>query len=67
MDNLKFYILVNSISIISGRWIGDNERLCTMNPVDNGKELYLKWGLTGDHQLSGPVLNLLSCWSSKAM
>ena len=30
MDDLRFYILFNSISVISGRWTDDNERLCTM-------------------------------------
>ena len=30
MDDLQFYVLFNSISIISGRWANDNERLCAM-------------------------------------
>ena len=30
--DLRFYILFNSISVISGRWAGDNERLCAMEP-----------------------------------
>ena len=30
MDDLRFYILFNSISVISGRWADDNERLCAM-------------------------------------
>ena len=29
-DNLRFYVLFNSISVISGRRTGDNERLCAM-------------------------------------
>ena len=41
MNNLQLYILVNISLIISGWWIGDNERLCALNPVDNWKELYL--------------------------
>ena len=27
MDDLRFYVLFNSISVISGQWVGDNERL----------------------------------------
>ena len=30
MDEMRFYVLSNSISIISGRWKVDNERLCAM-------------------------------------
>ena len=30
MDDLRFYVLFNSISVISGRSIDDNERLCAM-------------------------------------
>ena len=30
MDDLRFYVLFNSISVISGRCLGDNERLCAM-------------------------------------
>ena len=30
MDDLRFYILFNSISVISGRCSADNERLCAM-------------------------------------
>ena len=26
----RFYVLFNSISVISGRWFDDNERLCAM-------------------------------------
>ena len=32
MDNLRFYVLFNSISAISERWVVDNERLCAMEP-----------------------------------
>ena len=32
MDDLRFYALFNSISVISGRWVGDNERLCATEP-----------------------------------
>ena len=30
MDDLRFYVLSNSISVISGRLDVDNERLCAM-------------------------------------
>ena len=30
MDDLRFYVLFNSVSVISGRWEVDNERLCAM-------------------------------------
>ena len=32
MDDIQFYFLFNIISDISGRWVGDNERLCAMEP-----------------------------------
>ena len=31
MDDLLFYVLFNNISVISGKWVGDNERLCAMD------------------------------------
>ena len=30
MDDMRFYVLFNSVSVISGRWEVDNERLCAM-------------------------------------
>ena len=33
MDDLQFYIIFNSISVLSGRWLADNERLCAMEPL----------------------------------
>ena len=32
IDNLRIYVLFNSISVISGRLEGDNKRLCAMEP-----------------------------------
>ena len=32
MDDLRFYILINSISVISGRWADVNERMYAMEP-----------------------------------
>ena len=33
MDDLQFYVLFNSISVISGQRVGDNESLCAMQPL----------------------------------
>ena len=30
MDDMRFYILFNSISVILGQWKVDNERLCAL-------------------------------------
>ena len=30
MDDLRFNVPFNSISVISGQWVDDNERLCAM-------------------------------------
>ena len=30
MDDLQFYILFNTVTVISGRWDNDYERLCAM-------------------------------------
>ena len=30
MDDLRFYVLFNSISVITGRCLDDNERQCAM-------------------------------------
>ena len=30
MGDMRFYVLFNSISVISGRWEVDNERPCAM-------------------------------------
>ena len=32
MDDLRFYVLFNSFSVISEQWADDNERLCAMEP-----------------------------------
>ena len=32
MDDLRSYVLFYCISVISGRWLGDNERLRSMEP-----------------------------------
>ena len=45
MDDLQFYFLSNSISVISGRCMGDNEWLCAMEPHSRLKDARLKQGL----------------------
>ena len=32
LGNLRLYILFNSLLVISGLWVGDNERLCSIEP-----------------------------------
>ena len=32
MDGLRFYVLLKNISVISGQWAADNERLYAMEP-----------------------------------
>ena len=45
MDDLRFYILFNNISAISGRWLGGNERLCAVDPCLWLKRLQPQAGL----------------------
>ena len=45
MDNLQFYVLFNSISVISGRRADENERLCAMEPRLRVKRSSPKAGL----------------------
>ena len=45
MDDLLFYILFNSISVISGQWADDNDRLCTVEPRLNLKRSPPETGL----------------------
>ena len=39
MDDLIFYVLFKSISVISGHWVDDNESLCAMDPFKIEKTL----------------------------
>ena len=32
MYDSRFHVLSNSILVISGRWMGENEKLCAMGP-----------------------------------
>ena len=38
MDDLRFYVLFNSISVISRQWVGDNESCMQWNPVYDRKD-----------------------------
>ena len=44
MDELQFYVLFNSISVISGRLVDDNERLCAMEPCLGLERFHLQRG-----------------------
>ena len=42
MDDLRFYVLFNSILVISGRWEVNNERLCAIKGLSFGSKDYNK-------------------------
>ena len=42
MDDLRFYVLFNSISVISGPCLDDNERLCAMELRLSLRRFHLK-------------------------
>ena len=44
MHDLLFYVLLNSVSVISGRWADDIERLCAMEPRLRLRRFCLKGG-----------------------
>ena len=41
MNDFRFYVLFNSISVISEQWEGDNERLWVMEPLLRWKDFRL--------------------------
>ena len=41
MDDLQFSVLFNNISLISGQWDFDNERLFAMDPVCDWEDSHL--------------------------
>ena len=55
MGVLQFYILFNSISVISGQWADDNIRLCAMEPCLQLRRFRLEQGSN-----SGPLDQLAS-------
>ena len=44
MDDLQFYVLFNSISVISGRCVDDNKRPCAMEPCLRLRRFRLEQG-----------------------
>ena len=44
MDDLRIYVRFNSISVISGKWADDNERLCATEPRLRLRRFRLKRG-----------------------
>ena len=60
IDGLRFNVLFNSISVISGRQFGDNERLCAMDLVYGWKEFRLKRARTRERLISRPAFRLLN-------
>ena len=42
MDDLRFLVLFNSISVISGQWYVHYERLCAMEPRLHLKRIHLE-------------------------
>ena len=44
IDDLRFYVLFNSNSVISGRCLDDNERLCAMETRLWLRRFQLEWG-----------------------
>ena len=62
MDDLRFYVLFNSISDISGRWADDYEyeSLCAMEPRLWFRRFRLERARIRDRWISRPALNSLS-------
>ena len=50
MADLRFYVLFNGVSVISGRWEVDNERLCAMELHLRLRRFHLERGSS-----SGPL------------
>ena len=44
MNDMRFYVLFNGVSIISGRWEDDNESLVQWNPVYGMKDFRVERG-----------------------
>ena len=61
MDDMRFYVLSNSISVISRRWKVDNERLCAMELHLRLRRFRLERGSNSVRQIRRPALNPLSC------
>ena len=46
MDDLRFYVLINTISVISGRYDVDNERLCVVEVRLRQEDFASSWDRT---------------------
>ena len=55
MDDLRFYVLFNSVSVISGRCLDDNERMCARL-----RRFCLERGANSVRWISRPAFNPLS-------
>ena len=44
MDDMRFFVPFNNVSVISGRWADDNERLFAMEPRSRLRILRLQRG-----------------------
>ena len=44
MDGFQIYVFFNSISVVSGQWADDNERLCAVELHLQLKRSPLTWG-----------------------
>ena len=60
MDDLRFFVLFNSVSVISGRWAVDNERLCAMELRLRLRRYCLERESNSVRQISRQALNPLS-------
>ena len=68
MDDLRFYVLFNSISFISGQCADDNERPCAVEPYLQLRTFPVMWG-SNTVQLYvsvGLYFNPLSYWGSSS-
>ena len=45
IDDLQFYVFSNNISVISGSWAEDNERVCAMEPYLQLRRFPLEQGM----------------------
>ena len=60
MDDLRFYVLFNSILVISGRCSDDNERLCSVELCLQLRRFPFERGSNSVRQISRPAFNPLS-------
>ena len=60
MDDLLFYNLFNSISLISGYWLDDNDRLCAMEPCLQLERFLPQAGLQPETARSAGLLSYQS-------